>query len=73
MRGARTASAAASTTRLVRLVDQPGEAARDVDVGGGEDAGVVELEQQPGGAAGEADVEAVALVNRGHAHSPGSA
>ena len=70
MRGARTASAAASTTESSGLVDQRGEAARDVDVGGGEHAGVVELEQQPGGAAREADVEAVALVDRGHARSP---
>ena len=56
--------------RVVRLVDQRGEAVRDVDVGGREHARVVELEQQPGGAAREADVEAVALVDRGHASAP---
>ena len=52
---------------LVRLADEAGEARRHVHVGRREHARVVELEQQPGCPAREADVEAVALVDRGHA------
>ena len=55
---------------IICSADQLGEPSRDVDVGGRQHAGVVELEQQPGRSAREACVEA--LDDVGHALSPRS-
>ena len=55
--------------RLLGLGRERGDPQRDMDVGGGEHADVVERAQQPGRVAGAADVEEVEL---GHAGTPAS-